>query len=53
MTLENRVNYLQKEVASLKQQFEGQPIKRQDCECGKSIHYEDSIFCSNCGSKLI
>lgn len=53
MILETRVNYLQKEVANLKQQFEGQSMKINDCDCGKSIHYENAKYCSNCGSKLI
>jgi len=52
MNLEQRVAYLEKEVTAIKVELDGQPMKRYVCDCGKSIHHEDSIFCSNCGSKL-
>jgi len=50
--LKSRLTFLEKEVADLKAQFEGQPIKLQRCDCGRSIHHEDVKFCGNCGSSL-
>jgi rRNA maturation endonuclease Nob1 len=50
--LKNRLVFLEKEVAAIKEQLEGQPMKLQECGCGRSIHHEDAKFCGNCGSSL-
>ena len=57
MTLEQRITALEKENAELKRQLEDRPknrdyIKYIVCTCGKSNHYADANFCTNCGKTL-
>lgn len=31
---------------------EKEPMKHYECTCGKSEHYADAAYCTNCGKKI-